>query len=149
MKKVIKISSFIVLLLFVIGYFSGGASDSSPAKKELSNEKIASMDEFLAPEVCLEFEKNKIRAEEQWKGKIAKVKGQIKSISVDAFGAPFMLLDCSPVLGRSVRIVLPKEDKSKLNDFSIGDFVTGVGTVKPAVLGEIWVENTQIVKKGL
>lgn len=148
MKKVIKISSYIVLLIFVIAYFSG-ALDSPPAKKELSNEKIASMDEFLAPEVCLEFAKNKIRAEEEWKGKLAKVKGQIKSISVDAFGAPFMLLDCSPVLGKSVRIVLPKEDKSKLNDFSIGDFVTGVGTVKPAVLGEIWFEDAQIVKKGL
>ena len=148
MTKFFKGLTYLVLLVFVVAYFSG-ALDDSPSKSKLSDEKIASMDEFLAPEICLEFAENKIRAEDEWKGKIAKVKGQIRSIAVDAFGAPFMLLDCSPILGKKVRFVLPKEDKSKLKDFSIGDFVTGVGTVKPAVLGEIWIEDVRIVKKGL
>lgn len=139
-----------IIVAGVLAFFGGAFDDSSPTGvRALSSEKITSMPGFLAPEVCMEFKSNKIRAEQEWNGKIAKITGQIEHIAVDVFGYPFILLDCNPVMPGSVRFVLPKDGKAELSKLSVGEFVTGVGIFKSAVLYEIWLEDVLIINKGL
>lgn len=114
------------------------ASPKQPAQR------YASMDQFIAPEICAKYADNPIAAEKQFKGKLIKIYGPIERIAVDAFGTPFILISGRPV-PCSVRLNFPKNKVSTLEDLRRGEFITAVCKTTNKILTNIMTDECQLL----
>ena len=114
------------------------ASPKQPAQR------YASMDQFIAPEICAKYADNPIAAEKQFKGKLVKIYGPIERIAVDAFGTPFILISGRPV-PCSVRLNFPKNKGSTLEDLRRGEFITAVCKATNKILTNIMTDECQLL----
>lgn len=154
----------VILGLFLLGIFGsvlGGNKNksSSPTSSNKPNENsepsavIQEKEANQTPQVIdatalvKEFDKNKLAANDKYKGKLVQTTGYIKNISNDVAGNFFLSLNPSSekyYMGTTLACYF--KDKAELTLLSNGESVTVQGTMKEMSLGLVVIENCKVVK---
>lgn len=155
---IITIILGIVALFVVIGVLGGGKGTSStttrgnnaqPATKEASQPTTAPQTPTIVGATALvaEFDKNKLAADDKYKGKLIQTTAYIKNISSDITGSPFLSLEPTNdqmYFGTSIQCYFT--DKSSLVTLENGQSITVKGTMDEMSLGIVQMKDCSIVK---
>lgn len=156
MKKVLKWLGIGFLVLVVIAAISGaGKSSPSTTGNQPSNQQASAKEEpttavaeeVIASDFIGAFDKNQLKAEEQYKDKRIKMTAYINNISEDIVGSPFLSLQPTAeeyYFGTTAKCDFKSKDE--LTSVEKKQQITVEGTVTSQSLGIIGLKDCQIVQ---
>jgi len=141
----------VFLALFILGIFGASSGSKGTSTKSTTNKTVAEPTKVEALEVdalsfVTEFDKNQLKAEETYKGKVVKLSATIKNISEDIVGSPYLSLEPvgNKMFGTSIKCVF--KDQSALTSVENGISVTVQGTVASQSLGIIQLNDCSFIQ---
>lgn len=149
------ITGIIVLVVFIaIASSSGSSSDQSGQSSTTSNNAQQEQVQETTYEVVTtasfieDFDTNQLSAEKKYKGKGVQLTAQIKNISEDIMGSPYLSLEPTNAgdfyVGTTIQCFFENEDA--LLNASNGQTITIKGIVDEQSLGIIGIKKCQIVE---
>lgn len=156
MKKVFKWLGIGFLVLVVITAITGaGKSPTTNTGKQPANQQASAKEEpttavaeeVVASEFIGAFDKNQLKAEQQYKDKRIKMTAYINNISEDIVGSPFLSLQPTAeqyYFGTTAKCNFKSKDE--LTSVEKKQQITVEGTVTSQDLGIIGLKDCQIVQ---
>jgi hypothetical protein len=142
-----------LILVGIIGSAAGGGKGNSPSQST-SNNKVQATTQpaqqaTVVDAITLvgEFDKNKLAANEKYKGKFVQTAGYISNISGGDLGDYYLVLKPKAdqyYFGTNIQAFF--KDKSVLTSLSNGEKVTIQGTMDEMGLGEVVIKDCSVVK---
>lgn len=142
-----------ILVLFVLGIFGSASGGSKSATDMQSNNTVETTQQEQeavtvdAATLVGEFDKNKLAANDKYKGKLVQTTGIIKNISNDVTGNYFLSLNPTNeqyYFGTTIACYFT--DKSELTSLSNGESITVHGTMQEMTLGIVAMKDCSVVK---
>lgn len=159
MKKTLKIIGGVILGIIVIGAIgsaAGGSKKTSTTTSSSNNEFATQVPtatpvvatQVSAQTIVADFDKNKLAATDQYKGKLIEFTAKVKNISEDITGSPFLALDPHNAdqyyFGTTLQCFF--KDANELKSLSNGQSVTLRGTNDGMGLGIVEFKDCEVVK---
>jgi hypothetical protein len=154
LKRFIKIIGFVILgivVISVIGSVAGGGKNS-PSQTSQGGKTEATthpVEPTIVDATTLvgEYDKNKLSADEKYKGKLVQTTGYISNISGGDLGDYYLVLkpkNDQYYFGTNIQAFF--KDKSMLTSLSNGDKVTIQGTLGEMSIGQVIMKDCSVVK---
>lgn len=144
----------IFVLLVVIGAIAGsgkkGTPSTTPTTQTTSPTETptAQAVKVNAKDLVAEFDKNKLAAEDKYKGKYVEFAAKVKNISEDVLGTPYLALepptDDKYYFGTTLKCDF--KNKDELKSLENGKVITLRGTVVGMSLGIISLKDCQVIQ---
>ncbi len=153
----------VLLVLFVIGLFgmaSGGGSKNSTQPTSQPSTVSGSQSPAVQPTevvqqptivgataLIAEYDKNKLAANDKYKGKLVQTTGYIKNISSDITGKYYLSLEPTGeqyYFGTTMACYF--NDKAELTSLANGQSVTVQGTMEEMTMGIVAMKDCKVVK---
>lgn len=150
-KKIILGIIGIFVVLIVIGVIAGSGKKGTPSTTQTTSPTeipAAQVIKIDAKDLIAEFDKNKLAAEDKYKGKYVEFVAKVKNISEDIAGTPFLSLEPSTsdkyYIGTTFKCDFKNKDvlKSLEND----KVITLRGTLSGMTLGIITLKDCQVIQ---
>lgn len=144
----------IFVVLIVIGAIAGGGKKGTPSTTPTAQTTsptetpTAQAIKVSAKDLVAEFDKNKLAAEDKYKGKYVEFAAKVKNISEDILGTPFLSLepptDDKYYVGTSLKCDF--KNKDELKSLENGKVITLRGTVSEMSIGIISIKDCQVIQ---
>lgn len=151
MKKIFKWVLIGVVAIIGLGVIAGGGKNSS-SQPSTSNQAKATPQPVEATVVDAttlvgEYDKNKLSADDKYKGRLVQTTGYISNISGGDIGDYYLVLkpkNDQYYYGTNIQAFF--KDKSVLTSLSNGDKVTVQGTMAEMSLGSVIIKDSTVVQ---
>ena len=144
MTKKLNLDSVValgLLLLVVVACTRSNRTSSNTAGS--GNSQSSSSDEMTADALFDEYQKDKVAADQKYKGKVLTITGTVDIVKVGLSGNPYVTMKTSNLVLR-VQFLFKKKDESALSRLRKGDQATIRGRVSGRI-GNVLLEDCEVL----